>query len=322
MQDLERGGSTMQQDDQGRPLSDDGQWVWNGTEWEPATGGGAAPGAGGVSDGGQETLVSNRPDFGGGPGQQGGYGQPGYGQPGQGGPDYGQQQGYGQPGQPGGYGQPGQPQQGFGGAPGYGQPGQPGGPGAPGGPGQPFGGGGPGAPYGGAPYGGGYPGAPTPSGGGNRNKLIAGVIGGLVVIAAIVVAIILITSGGDDDPEPVASSSPSTAPTASPSASPTESDSPSPTASPSSSNPNAGGPPTGRYVCSTSGGQEIGNFTLTQVTYRTGGGGSGIWSYDEDTDDVTFTGSDLSDFTGTYDSSTGEIDLEAKDGTVSLTCTQ
>ena len=33
----------MQQDDQGRPLSDDGQWVWNGTEWEPS--GGGAPGA-------------------------------------------------------------------------------------------------------------------------------------------------------------------------------------------------------------------------------------------------------------------------------------
>ena len=29
----------MSTDSQGRPLSDDGQWAWNGTEWVPAAGG-------------------------------------------------------------------------------------------------------------------------------------------------------------------------------------------------------------------------------------------------------------------------------------------
>jgi hypothetical protein len=32
----------MSTDSQGRPLSDDGQWAWNGTEWVPAAGGGVS----------------------------------------------------------------------------------------------------------------------------------------------------------------------------------------------------------------------------------------------------------------------------------------
>jgi hypothetical protein len=108
-----------------------------------------------------------------------------------------------------------------------------------------------------------------------------------------------------------------------PTASASPSSSPSPSASStSSSSTNAGGPPTGRYVCKTATGREIGNFTLTDVTYRTGGGGSGIWTYDTDTNGVTFTGSDLSDFTGKYDTTNGDIDLTAKDNTVKLTCQQ
>ena len=31
----------MSTDSQGRPLSDDGQWAWSGTEWVPAAGGGS-----------------------------------------------------------------------------------------------------------------------------------------------------------------------------------------------------------------------------------------------------------------------------------------
>lgn len=288
----------MQQDDQGRPLSDDGQWVWNGTEWEPARGGGAAPSGPDTGTGGQETLISSRPDLGGSPAAaSGGYGTPA-------GP---QQPGYGVPA--GGYGQPGPP--------GYGAPGQPFG-----GPGAPYGG----APYGGAPYGG-YPGAPSPGsgGGGNRNKLIAGVVGALVVVAAIVVVLVLTLGGGGTKPRPLASASASSAPTpATPSASSVPSE-PTPSDSPSGnggSSTNAGGPPTGRYVCSTSSGKQIGTFTLTDVTYRTGGGGSGIWSWDRGTDAITFTGSDLSDFDGQYDSTSGDIDLVAKDKTVNLTCSQ
>jgi hypothetical protein len=149
------------------------------------------------------------------------------------------------------------------------------------------------------------------------------VVGGLVVVAAIIVILVLALGGGDDNKsQPVASGTPSAPPStasASPSASPTPSESPS---DETSTSPNAGGPATGRYVCSTSSGRQIGNFTLTDVTYRTGGGGSGIWSWDEDTDDITFTGTDLSDFNGSYDSTTGDIDLVAKDKTVSLTCSQ
>ena len=33
----------MSTDGQGRPLSDDGQWAWNGTEWVPAAIGGSVP---------------------------------------------------------------------------------------------------------------------------------------------------------------------------------------------------------------------------------------------------------------------------------------
>jgi hypothetical protein len=33
----------MSTDGEGRPLSDDGQWAWNGTEWVPAAIGGAVP---------------------------------------------------------------------------------------------------------------------------------------------------------------------------------------------------------------------------------------------------------------------------------------
>ena len=47
-----------------------------------------------------------------------------------------------------------------------------------------------------------------------------------------------------------------------------------------------------------------------------------IWTYDVDTDAVTFTGSDLSDFDGKYDTTNGDIDLTAKDNTVKLTCQQ
>ena len=154
-------------------------------------------------------------------------------------------------------------------------------------------------------------------GGGNRNKIIAAVIGGLVVIAAIVVVLIFSLGGHKNKAHPVASGTPSPVATSTPSASPT----PSPSDT-SSASPNAGGPPTGKYVCSTSSGRQIGNFTLTDITYTTGGGGSGVWSWNSSTDAITFTGTDLSDFNGQYDSTTGDINLVAKDKTVSLTCSQ
>lgn len=111
----------MSTDSQGRPLSDDGQWAWNGTEWVPAAGGpaGAEPaataGAGAAEDVGA-TMIVQSPFPGGVPGAPqaatppAGYGQAqGYGQPAFEQQGYGQVPGYG-PGAPG-YGVPPQTQQ-------------------------------------------------------------------------------------------------------------------------------------------------------------------------------------------------------------------
>jgi hypothetical protein len=97
----------MSTDSQGRPLSDDGQWAWNGTEWVPAAGGPPEPeaiGAAPAEDVGA-TMIVQSPFAGGVPGAAPQANVPGYGgaQPG--------------PAQPPGYAQP----QGYGQAPGYGQ---------------------------------------------------------------------------------------------------------------------------------------------------------------------------------------------------------
>ncbi len=164
----------MSTDSQGRPLSDDGQWAWNGTEWVPAVGGaepaaaesqGAAPEPAGsppAEDVGATMIAPSPfaggfPPAGGSPGAAGGYGStpegnaPGGGQPGYGGaqPGYGQQSGYGQ--QPGYGATPA-------GAPGYGA----------------------GGPVGYGP----------PAQGASRKRLIIGIVG-VVVIAAVVVVLVL-----------------------------------------------------------------------------------------------------------------------------------
>ncbi len=112
----------MSTDSQGRPLSDDGQWAWNGTEWVPALGGPSEPEAGGsvpAEDVGA-TMIAPSPFAAGSPGAAPQGNAPGYGaaQPDHGqAPGYGQAQGYGQapgyglgaPGGPVGYGVPPQP---------------------------------------------------------------------------------------------------------------------------------------------------------------------------------------------------------------------
>ena len=156
---------------------------------------------GGAGDTGQETLVSNRPDFGGRTwavrvatgARPGGAGTVTRIRPARSG-------GYGQPGQPGSRwlrrpARSGSTAAPWAVRPDSGQPGGYGAPGGPGGPGQPFGQGGPGAPTAALPTAAGTPVATHgPGGGGNRNKLIAGVIGGLVVIAAAIVVAVLACS--------------------------------------------------------------------------------------------------------------------------------
>jgi hypothetical protein len=178
----------MSTDSQGRPLSDDGQWAWNGTEWVPADGAAAAQAgqaqpdtAAPPSEDVGATMIAPSPFAGGFPGSEPGGGQGYGGAPDAGAPGYGgAQPGYGQPaGQPGGYGQ----------APGYGQAA-----------GQPDYGQQPGygaAPVGGAPgYGagapGGYGGPPQQK---SNKRLIFAIIG-VLVIAAVVVVLILTLGGG------------------------------------------------------------------------------------------------------------------------------
>jgi hypothetical protein len=112
----------MSTDSEGRPLSDDGQWAWNGTEWVPAAGGGAAPPASGDSGDAGATMIAQSPFAGGGaPGGQPGFGAPSA--PPADTPGYGGGQGYGStPGAAPGYGSTPGAAPGYGGAPGYGTP--------------------------------------------------------------------------------------------------------------------------------------------------------------------------------------------------------
>src|SRR6185437_14412135 len=115
----------MSTDSQGRPLSDDGQWALNCTEWVPA--GGAAEDSAAAGSGQPETaagppsedvgatMIAPSPFAGGFPASAPGGGQ-GYGSA----PDA-EAPGYGGGAQPG-YGQPAGQQGGYGHAPGYGQP--------------------------------------------------------------------------------------------------------------------------------------------------------------------------------------------------------
>lgn len=104
----------MSTDSQGRPLSDDGQWAWTGSEWVPAAYGGAFPETPqtGATEDARETMIAPSPFAGGGP-AAGGYGgtpqtplgeAPGYGA------GYGGTPGYGTagaaPGYAGGVGAP------------------------------------------------------------------------------------------------------------------------------------------------------------------------------------------------------------------------
>jgi len=117
----------MSTDSQGRPLSDDGQWAWNGTEWVPAAGGPPEPEAAGAAPAEDvgATMIVQSPFPGGVPSAPPQGAAPQGAAPGSGAApaDYGQPQSYGQAAfEQQGYGQV--PSYGPG-APGYGVPPQP-----------------------------------------------------------------------------------------------------------------------------------------------------------------------------------------------------
>ncbi len=160
----------MSTDSQGRPLSDDGQWAWNGTEWVPAAGGATTPAA--DEGDSRQTMIAQSPLAGGPPAFGPGSGDTPSGAPtpGHGGaPAAAQAPGYG------------------GAAPGYGSTPGAGAPGGPGGPGD----------FGAAPgYVGGGAGYGAPPQQKSRTPLIAGIIGVVVVIVAVVLVLVF-ALGGD-----------------------------------------------------------------------------------------------------------------------------
>ena len=257
------------QDEFGRPLSDDGQWVWDGSAWRPTA---AQAGSGGALD---STMVAPR-DY-----------QPTGGQPAQG--DYYASQ-YGSP-----YASQYPPQVGYG----------PGGPTGPGGPKEPV------------PW---Y----------KNQGLMITLIAVLLVLSAVLVTVLLLTRGDGKNTVAPPSATPTTAAptTEAPTTPPPTTEAP--TTPPPTTVPPTTPPPTsvapsntvaaGIYDC-TSGGSQIGTVNFRGTRYTTSSGATGTYQLDPTTDDISFTGGDLGDFTGTYDSSGPSMDLTSSSGS-DLHCAQ
>jgi hypothetical protein len=169
----------MGTDGQGRPLSDDGQWAWTGTEWVPAALG-AGPAAGHPID--PNATIAGPSPFAAGASPEAG--QPTYGETSiahQPGPAYG--------GAPAGYGGPSAPT--YGGAP-AGYTGAPAGYGvAPGPP--PYGAAAPG--YGVYP-----PQIPTTTSARRRKRLVIGISSVIVLVAVAIVLIVTLTHSKKSGP--------------------------------------------------------------------------------------------------------------------------
>jgi hypothetical protein len=232
------------QDEYGRPLSDDGQWVWDGSAWRPT---GAVPGSGSTPTGNEPTRVGP-PDY-----TRATQGQPGYGQ------------------QP-----PNRP---------------------------------------------GEPPPPTP-----WYKKPAVIIGALLVLSAVLATILVLTLGKDDNSTAPPSPSPTSA---SPTPPPTTESTAPPTTSPPTTTPPTTPPPTtpppstvspGLYEC-TQGGEQFGSISFVGTSYTTSNGGFGTYQLDASTNRLTFTGQDLGDYTGTYNSSGPSMVLVSSGGVV-LRCAQ
>ena len=247
------------QDEYGRPLSDDGQWVWDGSAWQrrvPRPGPASSPAA-------IEPTRVGPPDYTQGTGSSG----------------YGQQQ----------------PPYGPGGVPPSGRPQGSNGPGS--------------------------PDSPTP-----WYKKPAVIIGALLVLSAVLATILVLTLDKSDS----STSPPSPSPTsASPTPPPTTESTAPPTTMPPTTTPPTTPPPTtpppstvtpGLYEC-TQGGQQFGSITFVGTNYTTSNGGFGTYQLKPSTNRLTFTGQDLGDYTGTYNSS-GPSMVRVSSSGVILRCAQ
>jgi hypothetical protein len=246
------------QDEFGRPLSDDGQWMWDGSAWRPTA---AQAGPGGASGGLDSTMVAPR-DY-----------QPTGGQPAQG--DYYPSQG--------GYG--------------------PGGPGGPDGPKERV------------PW---Y----------KNQVLMIVLIAVLLVLSAVLVTVLLLTRGGGKDnaapPSPTTAAPTTEAPTTPPPTTEAPTTPPPTTEAPTSPPPTSVAPDNtvvpGIYDCASGGTQEA-TVNFQGTGYTTNNGGTGTYQLDPTTGDITFTGADLGDFTGTYDPTGPSMDLTSASG-FDLQCAQ
>ncbi len=265
------------QDEFGRPLSDDGQWVWDGSAWRPTA---AQAGPGGAAGGAMDPTMLAPRDY-----------QATGGQPAQG--DY----------YPSQYGTPYSSQ--YGAQGGYG-PGGPTGPGGPGGPKEPV------------PW---Y----------KRQGLMITLIAVLLVLSAVLVTVLLLTRGDDKNNAAPPSTTPTTAPptTQAPTTPPPTTEAPTTppptTVAPTSPPPTSVAPPDntvvpGIYDC-TSGGTQEATVNFQGTRYTTNDGGTGTYALDPTTGDISFTGADLGDFTGTYDPTGPSMDLTSSSG-FDLHCAQ
>lgn len=158
------------------------------------------------------------------------------------------------------------------------------------------------------------------------------IIGALLVLSAVLATILILTLSGDNKSTPPTPSPTTSAPTApsttvSPSPQPTTEapTTPPPTTTPPTTPPPTTPPPAttvsaGLYEC-TQAGTQFGSISFVGNSYTTSNGGSGTYRYDALTNDLTFTGADLSDFKGIYDPSGPSMVLTSASG-VELRCSQ
>lgn len=186
-------------------------------------------------------------------------------------------------------------------------------------------------------YGPGGPGAPGGPGGPKepvpwyKNQgLMITLIAVLLVLSAVLVTVLLLTRGDGKNnaapPSPTPSTAPPTtqAPTTPPPTTEAPTTPPPTTEAPTSPPPTSVAPDNtvvpGIYDC-TSGGTDIGTANFQGTSYTTSSGASGTYQLDPTTDEISFTGGDLGDFTGAYDSSGPSMDLTSTSGT-DLHCAQ
>ncbi len=166
-----------------------------------------------------------------------------------------------------------------------------------------------------------------------RQGLMITLIAVLLVLSAVLVTVLLLTRGDGKSSAAPPSPTPTTAtPTTAPhhpssddaAADHRGADYPAHDAPPTSPPPTSVAPGNtvvpGIYDC-TSGGSQIGTVNFQGTRYTTSSGASGTYQLDPATGDISFTGGDLGDFTGTYDATGPSMDLSSASGT-DLHCAQ